>query len=749
MERKHTLVYGIKGKLISAVAMLLVAIIMVVSSTYAWFTLSTAPEVTGISTAIGANGALEIKLNTTVTDDVNGTYGNLVDLTDNNAYGLNKITLLPSQLIVVNNQIAANYLAFPEYGAEGRPKQDWIDDKAVIGKYTGNQFVPSSDDRSDSNGVSAVGVASGLTARQLAFRNAKNTAITNMSSAKNAARASLAANGSDLSTIVMKKATTDNPTFTQAELGYLENIVTDLQKNEGSLYYIEKAYIQQILAFAASAEADTLAGDSAKADAAFNYVSAHIGTEAEAEADSTNITITLRKIVTDKKITMNLTGEFAGEYVLNLEGEKFASILSSITAFIEIVDDVKAAKNGIVEIKKLDEYNTKTDDDNDTSNDGAITWSNLSEKVLNKILDYDKMTLNGYKASEVKDNMSALINSVAGKGINVEMKSDETGSAGVYVDIADHCGNYDAQIKIKKLTYGGLTLEDTEAKMITVSGEATPLLQKANLAVVAAGEPTSATTEVMPMTEFYGYIIDLIFKTNASDSKLLLQTAEKDRIYSDNNNELTQGGGSSMTFKSTTASFTDEKVAELMSAIRIVFFNTDDNTILAYAKLDTDNVTTDADGGVKAYMYLYITAYEYTYEVDNTETVDDTDDKTTITVYGKTATGATEFFTDAKCTTAAIIPEGTVPTATDRAEETLIDTQADATIRNLPLNAEVKVSTLVYLDGKYVDNSTVAATGTQSVTGSMNLQFSSSANLTPMEYGDLHIKGEATETTAP
>ena len=54
--------YGIKGKLTSAVAMLLVAVIMVVSSTYAWFTLSTAPEVTGITTAVGANGALEMAL---------------------------------------------------------------------------------------------------------------------------------------------------------------------------------------------------------------------------------------------------------------------------------------------------------------------------------------------------------------------------------------------------------------------------------------------------------------------------------------------------------------------------------------------------------------------------------------------------------------------------------------------------------------------------------------------------------------
>lgn len=53
---------GVRKKLMGAVAMLLVASIMVVSSTYAWFTLSTAPEITGISTSVGANGNLEIAL---------------------------------------------------------------------------------------------------------------------------------------------------------------------------------------------------------------------------------------------------------------------------------------------------------------------------------------------------------------------------------------------------------------------------------------------------------------------------------------------------------------------------------------------------------------------------------------------------------------------------------------------------------------------------------------------------------------
>ena len=52
----------LKSKLLAAVAMLLVSSMMMVTSTYAWFTLSTAPEVTGITTAVGANGNLEMAL---------------------------------------------------------------------------------------------------------------------------------------------------------------------------------------------------------------------------------------------------------------------------------------------------------------------------------------------------------------------------------------------------------------------------------------------------------------------------------------------------------------------------------------------------------------------------------------------------------------------------------------------------------------------------------------------------------------
>ncbi|MDD7340722.1 MAG: hypothetical protein PUH63_01860, partial [Firmicutes bacterium] len=141
--KKNSEFGGVKKKLTAAIAMLLVATIMMVSSTYAWFTLSTAPEVTGITTSVGANGNLEMALLTKDTYNNTGaitsavgdsssaatktavtanvTWGNLVDLSDA-SYGLNNIKLLPSRLLAKDGTITnlTGAIAVADYGNDGR-----------------------------------------------------------------------------------------------------------------------------------------------------------------------------------------------------------------------------------------------------------------------------------------------------------------------------------------------------------------------------------------------------------------------------------------------------------------------------------------------------------------------------------------------------------------------------------------------------------------------------------------------------
>lgn len=116
--RKDNSGAAIRRRLTAAISMLLISTIMMVTTTYAWFTLSTAPEVRGINTSVAGNGSLEIALMPTtgtfagITSgrDASGTeyggaqvmtvanvsWGNVVNLKDP-SYGLEGITLRPVQ----------------------------------------------------------------------------------------------------------------------------------------------------------------------------------------------------------------------------------------------------------------------------------------------------------------------------------------------------------------------------------------------------------------------------------------------------------------------------------------------------------------------------------------------------------------------------------------------------------------------------------------------------------------------------
>ncbi len=572
MERKRTPTFGIKGKLISACCMLLVAVIMVVSSTYAWFTLSTAPEVKGISTAIGANGALEIRLNGSASDP-NSEFGNLIDLSD--GYGLDQVILLPSQLqLDADGKINNRFLSIPQYNEYGK-MTGLSNERTEAGIFQNGSFVAG-----EGTGVRAVGVASGLTDRQLAYRNAKYAASTNSSLATNSAASSLNTNGSVLGSIVIKKATVEGATYTPAEIASLQAIVNDLKGTEnttGVLQYIESAYEQMLVAYAASAALDTIAGsDIALADSIYSTVKANLA----------NDTMTLADIATNDGIVITV-GEQS--YTFDLTG---TTILSGIEALMTTQANVAAAQSAINAL------------------DGAkaeYTWAEVSG-ILNYLIVTDNVTVNGKTAAQIKDDMDGFANTVMNQGINIELQP----GAGVYVEIADHCGNYSASVTMTNVEVKGITFDTLKANMATKSTQSPAYLAGAQAVVIAAGEPSGATTDAQPMTEFYGYIVDLIFRTNAANSDLLLQTEAVDRIYEDNNNELTQGSGSTMTYASTDKDFTTDQVKGLMEAIRIVFFDTDTREVLGYAMLDVANATVGADG-VTAKIYLYETVATYTY----------------------------------------------------------------------------------------------------------------------------------------
>lgn len=659
---------NIKSKLTAAIAMLLVAFFMVISSSYAWFTLSTAPEVTGIYTKVGANGNLEIALwsgsdpsasavgdSTKATIKKNLTWGNIIDLKDE-SYGLSNVSLLPSRLNLALNgtqyQVATAPLLTPTYGSDGRISTLTPNTMTAVYNTSTNSFVSSTADAS--YGVRAIGTSTTMSQQQIDFRNAKYNISTAVTSAKTKAAQSLTENGSALANILAAKATADdNTTY---DLSCAETLITQLEAANNEIEKAIRAYFDALFAIAQQDEEE----------ATYNTNKAALAT------------MTLDELFSDTTysslIDTNVTSAY-NEYKANV-----TAIDNARTALGSVTNELTAAK-----------------------------WTDVNSVLIaSGLVKIDGAKLNGYTADEVKANMSELVNDVLANGATVTL--DDNG--GVYSNIAKVCGNYDADIKIPEITYNSLKITNMAAKMktdVTVNYDI--------YTSVPTTGPADATSSTSKLTDFYGYAIDLAFRTNVSGSNLMLQTTPTNRIYTDGSGtQDTMGSGSTMTFTSTTTDFTTENVAELMSAIRIIFTDSSNN-IVAVGLLDTENATK-----VGTEVTASLRLCEYT--ISNVETEGAPDYRIVIST---TTTGTGE---------SAV----TTINWKDSGEE------GKSAIMALTQNQVMRLSAYVYLDGDLVDN-TMVANAASSMTGKLNLQFSSDATLVPMNYSPLQNAGSDTTTT--
>lgn len=136
IESYQELLPNMKEKVAAALIMLVLALSVAVTATYAWITISRSPEVSSIATTMAANGNLEIALSNekgslpeefdidegkTSTLDINGSnlqWGNLINLSDSDYYGISNLALRPAALNEEN--LLTNPLKGAAYGADGR-----------------------------------------------------------------------------------------------------------------------------------------------------------------------------------------------------------------------------------------------------------------------------------------------------------------------------------------------------------------------------------------------------------------------------------------------------------------------------------------------------------------------------------------------------------------------------------------------------------------------------------------------------
>ena len=723
---------SLRAKLMSTVAMLLVASTLLVTSSYAWFVMSTAPEVTGIDTQVGANGALEIALRGGEAGDVyddfdenapegsgidiNNTWGNLVNLGDVR-YGLKQITLLPSRLYIQEQGTddgAKTYsvnpllLKTPIYGEDGRVKGL---DKEKTANYVYNAQKAAFDTKGI--GVRAVGTAANMSVFQLGMNSAKAQLSTYTSAARTAASNTLNRNGNGVANIVLGKALEKKESgFAQKDLQALLELAQGLQTSLGNIEMALRYVFAGYLMSEACNEVEVTAD---------NY-------QALVESIQTAPLDTL--LATYRGITGIVPD--MGNYIATMTADK-AKVDRAVTDCEALVQKGEGA-----------------------------TWGEINSAMM-PLVDYSKMTLAGKSVEELEKMVregeyDAILKLISAGGLTLTVLS----GSGVLSDIADYAGNYTAKVTVDKVTatVGGQTisLDNVEVTMRTATTAQPVYLTNCSNSLnrTAVREAAGSTA----LTDFYGYAIDLAFRTNAAKdgeavSHLQLQTEPENRVYEgDGENAALQGGGSYMLFRNTSG-LSATKMLRLMSGIRVAFLDGEHN-LLGIAALDTtvsqakyteltDDKKTETsmfaylngwgDGSYQISDLVNATAYkdlpsesslEFGQEGDGTKTI-----KAKLYMYG--------FSMDTRGEGEAQHQTGGITLANTHRE--------DSVITALTPDQQKNVTVLVYLDGKVVDNSSVAANAAQSMTGTLNLQFSSDAILKPAEITSLR-QGQKTNTGA-
>lgn len=569
---------GLKSKLMGAVAMLLVSAIMVSSATYAWFVLSTHPEVKGMSTTVGSNGALEIALLNNETGkegglagitagvgdssiasgksvrSANETWGNIVDLSDD-SYGWANITLYPAVLNVntaTKNVLSrTNILKYAKYGTDGRVSE--LEANTAAGKASGSIFLSDPADY----GVRAIGSTTAASEDAVLLASAQTKYANAVQEAVSKAKSALQTNQKQLSSIATTRASnSDNSAmvYTLEQVNSINGAADDLLASVTSLS----------TALQWSKAARLIAGGNQTATA--ENVTIESG-DAEYTLKE-NLSALQTSIVAAKVAVSEGTTSFSWNDI----GEKYQALMDTNTMTFRATTATSASfPNGmtLAQMQKII---------NGTAQEGEGTLNDLT-----------KMT----------------------GGVEISLLAATSGASNIFSQIADYVGvistkentftmsfvfNYNGSPQPLDANNTYYTANPVQAGKLT---DITVAVGKLKITNDSGG--TASAKAVISTT--YGYVMDLAFKTNAAGNDLMLQGDGVNRVGGDATDNGTMGGGSSFTFAEGTSKADMEKAQK---ALRIVFVDKD-MKILAVAAIAQD-ATIDA-ANTKYAIHVYSESY--------------------------------------------------------------------------------------------------------------------------------------------
>lgn len=695
----------VKAKLMSAVALLLVSAILLSTSTYAWFVLSTAPEVSEMKTTAGANGALAIALQSTDatsgqrveeitnrvgdsgSDAANTTWGGLVDLTEN--YGLEKISLSPARLNVDTKTGMVQKgtpLSIPQFGADGRIST--LTPMGTVYYDAGrDSFVEGTN-----YGVNIVGKRDTLNGAGASItRTMDRQWLINTSTAKiNTMRAEMQAS--------LGQAVTDN---SKGIVNIMKRFFGSPRFEEGDLTTIQSL-------------ADAFQGLMADAESALRYAllaccaadTVNYPTDAAGQAALSAVYAKYDKL--PLKTEAGADGK-APDSILKL-AQKNQESLSNSAALKAAYAAIEAAARSVYEaekqIKNAQSYLNQAQDTQDNSAlvSACTSMFNVTEMYV------------GLKGEQMYLASTAEARKIFGANKLMELYALK--GSGLFHTMATVLGDYTAYIE--DITVTDNTYEDENGDEITervetiysidlhatVASTYTGFDPDVNVGCLQSVYETTRplhvegtvtyTMEVSTRLNAYGYAVGLAFRSSAGGN-LLLQQEAANRMTGETSDSAegrlpetgnVQGAGSTMSF-TMADDMTEAQARALVQKVYVVFL-ADNGYIQGVAAADADSISVISHR--------------------NADTLKDTFEVTaTLVMCGYTLDEAT----------------GGLVKGTAKAIQDIVSLPADKT---------VWLTALVYLDGDAVTGGEVSADTTQSLFGSINLQFCSDQKLTGMPY---------------
>lgn len=717
----------VTGKLMAAISMLLVSAILMCLTSYAWFILSTAPEVSNLKTTAGANGALEIALQSTNTDrngraditsavgsshavksaaESNTYWGNVVDLTE--GYGLEHVTLYPSRLKVTPTTVdgktsyavdTGSILQVPQFGQDGRVT-GLLD--ATKTHYDGNKFTTG-----NNWGVNVLGAVSEkvgeedtivLTyARDIVLEQAREKVAAYRAELRDKMETTIAENSMGILGWLISQSHNDE--LPEPPAGLNDAVTNYVSAMETVVEDATQALRWALLANAAADEDTYKSENDADMKALGDLYAAVMQMPLTGDTSIYSVA------------TANNYTEIANA------ATAMATAAARVSAARELIDD-GLANNAGMQLVSVDQtfmygqyIETKDRVDNVMS---AVSYdfTHKTERESNNALGLatEDTIFTVASTNPAQMNLFSAIATVIG---------DYTGDMSVwfkaeYKEIEYEDGEIDYELErtwvedepmgdmllgkvnlvytIKATSgteYSDWTevdnLKDAEGNYI--SAPQMGVLGQVSKQIAGINAPGTIQVKITRSdVTAYGYSIDLAFKSSQKTDLLLQQLGitrvSSDTTGSDTEDPATLGGGSTMEF-TVAGDMTEEQIRGMLQGLYIVFMNSERGNIYKVAALDPASITVNW-----AAMPV-------------------------------TATGTLALYEPAFGT------DGTLSLGNRVGNDVITGLEADK---------ELDLTAVVYLSGDAVDSAVFSATQGLSLNGGVNLQFASSVALTPMDY---------------